>query len=147
MTSCPVCDRPTTTTRVPESAAAVGPVTARLLGLPTRRCEAGHVHVDDGHVDAIVARAARDAPAATTTLVRRRERCASCEAELVLPPRHSEKPVPAPIGDVVVTVLLEAPWSRCAECGTEQLAPGIGDDRRDAAIRAAAHHATEAASG
>lgn len=127
MTACPTCGATVTLEPAPEQAVTAGALTLRVTGLRAAVCPQGHRHVVP--VDA----AARSADhvgamllsARTTGVLRRRTRCGECDAELVLPPRRTDTPVPADLDGHVVTVVVDAPMARCPACGLEQLVPGV----------------------
>lgn len=122
---------------VPETAMAVGGATVRLLGLPIVIDGHGRRSVDDAVRPALHAAVERDVRQPTVRRLSSRVRCSVCGGDLFLPSRHSEKPVPVPIGDHVVTVLVETDWARCRDCGLEHIDPAIGITRVTAAMNAA----------
>ena len=127
--TCPDCDRPADARLLPEQAMASDDLVLRVAGLALTTCADGHHAVLP--VD-VVARAtdevrARLLEAAPSRLLRRHARCGACGDDLVLPPRHTDTPVPMDLDGQVVTVVVEAPMARCPACGREQLLPGTGD--------------------
>lgn len=119
-------------------------VVVRIQGLVRTTCPRGHRSV--GPVDA--------GPRATTVvhdllltadtrgLVRRHPVCGQCGADLVLLPRVTDTPVPMELDGRVVTPVVEAPMSRCSDCGREQLTPETAA-RVDRALAAAVASADE----
>ena len=142
MTACPRCGEPSELEEVAETAMQAGDVTVRVAGLAWSRCVAGH--------DALVPRGAATAAteavsdrllaARTRGVVRRREVCGACDAELVLLPVHTERAVPVDVDGRVLTITVGAPMPRCPDCGREQLsaaAAAVVDDVVEAAVGAA----------
>lgn len=143
MTACPTCSEPVSATPAAEQAVATGPLTVRVTGLVVATCPGGHRHVLPHDAAARTAAGVRQALLAARAggLLRRRDRCGDCGADLVLPPRHTDTPVPIELDGHVLTVVVEAPMARCPDCGREQLPPDVMTGvapALQAAVRAAA---------
>lgn len=125
---CPRCGEPAEVTDRPEAAVGAGDTTVRIQGLARATCPAGHATT-------LPAEAATHASAKVDEmllvshvrgLVRRREVCGDCEADLGLPPRNSHRPVSLDVDGRVLTVIVESPMVRCPDCGREQLPVHVG---------------------
>lgn len=127
---------------VPEAAMAVGGATVRLLGLPVHAGPTGRTVTDDDRAT-IVARVERDLQHPNVTRIRGRVTCGQCDGPLLFPSRRSEKPIPVPLPDGVVTVLVEADFARCSDCSEDHLDPAVGARRVQKALDAAIASATE----
>ena len=120
---------------------AVGGATVRVAGLPVVVTNGARA-LPAGLRDAVVAAVRRDVVEPREVRVRdglRRTtavRCVTCDVDLLLPPRRSEKPVPVLHDGHAFTVFVEADWGRCRDCGTEQVTPNVGMDRVLAALDA-----------
>lgn len=127
-TACPGCGAAATVTEVPEAAVGADDLVVRVQGLARAACPAGHLHVlpHDAADRAIVEIGERLVSAGTRGVLRRREVCGFCRAGLDLPPRPSHRPVPVPVDDRVLTVVVEAPMVRCPACGRDQLTATAG---------------------
>lgn len=122
---------------IPETAMAVGSATVRIHGLPVTVTAGGARSVTDDVRAALVEAVTLDVLTARTRRLSGRVNCSTCEGDLFFPSRRSEKPVPALAGDHAVTVLVEADWARCRDCGLEHLDPVIGLPRVMKALHAA----------
>lgn len=129
---------------LPEQAMASGDLVLRVAGLALAVCPDGHRSLLPGRLAARATEEvrARLLEAQRPGLLRRRTRCGDCGEDLVLPPRHTDTPVPMDLDGQVVTVVVEAPMSRCPACGREQLLPGTGD-AVEAVLAAVRDHAVE----
>lgn len=125
MTACPRCGEPAEVTGVAETAMQSGDVVVRVAGLARSRCAAGHDVLVPATARSVVPEAIGHQLLAATTrgVVRRREVCGGCGAELVLPPVRTERAVPVDVDGRVLTIVVGAPMSRCPDCGREQLVP------------------------
>jgi hypothetical protein len=126
--TCPTCSADVRVTETPEVAMGAGDVVVRVQGLGRATCPAGHSHVlpvdaADRAADEV---AERLVGARTRGVLRRREVCGFCDADLDLPPRPSHRPVPVPVDDRVLTVVVEAPMVRCPACSHDQLTAAAG---------------------
>ena len=133
MIACPRCGEPSEVDEAPETAMQAGDVTVRVAGLGRARCPAGHVELLPRDAATAATRAVTDRLLAARTrgVVRRREVCGACDAELVLLPVHTERAVPVDVDGRVLTITVGAPMPRCPDCGREQLtaaaAATVGD--------------------
>lgn len=140
--ACPACGHPATVDAVGEVAMADDGVTVSVQGLAVSRCGDGHVTVrPDGAAERLSSEVGtRLLVAERRGLVRRRDHCGACGAVLVLPPRVTDTPVPTDLDGQVVTPIVEAPMTRCPDCGLEQLPPDVAD-RVDGLLRACVEEA------
>ena len=125
--ACPQCTQPATVTEAGEAAMQAGDVVVRIAGLAEAVCPSGHVtRVPRGAAEA--ARGAVDAQllrAQSRGVVRRREVCGDCGADLVLPPTRTERAVPVDVAGRVLTIVVGAPMLRCPDCAREQLPASV----------------------
>lgn len=133
MTACPRCGEPAELEELPETAMQAGDVTVRVAGLARSRCPAGHEELLPRDAATAATEAVADSLLAARTrgVVRRREVCGACDAELVLLPVLTERAVPVDVDGRVLTIAVGAPMPRCPDCGREQLTPpaaaAVGD--------------------
>ena len=125
MTGCPECGEPTEVEELPETAMQAGEVVVRVAGLARARCTAGHTTLLPPDAEAAARGAVDDRLLAARTrgVVRRRDVCGACDAELVLLPVRTERAAPVDVAGRVLTVTVGAPMARCPDCGREQLVP------------------------
>ncbi len=60
-------------------------------------------------------------------VVRRREVCGDCGADLVLPPTRTERAVPVDVAGRVLTIVVGAAMVRCPDCAREQLPASVAE--------------------
>lgn len=126
---CPRCGEPADVVERPEAAMQAGDTTVRVQGLAAAHCPAGHASALP--VDATPLAVARVAEmllvSGTRGVVRRREVCGACDADLTLPGRRSDRPVSLDVDGRVLTLVVECPMVRCPDCGREQLPVHVGE--------------------
>lgn len=132
--TCEVCGAALTARQV-EAVATVGPLTVELAPVEVAACPEGHTVVRLSVADVV------DGVRGQVTVARRRrlarsDRCGQCQADLVMPARGTQTPVPIVVDGQVVTVLLECPMVRCPDCGREQV-PSEVDRVLDRAVASA----------
>jgi predicted RNA-binding Zn-ribbon protein involved in translation (DUF1610 family) len=137
--TCATCDRPVTLEPGPVREARQATVAVILEHAPRWRCGAGHLASAIGSAGtADVLAQVRDAlPYAVTRRLRRGETCASCGQALTMPARRTEWPVTLvrPGGlDVVLTLVVDVPATRCPDCGTDHV-PARSQADLEAAVR------------
>lgn len=117
-------------------------VVVRVQGLVRLDCAHGHAQVAPADVGPRLVAEVRTMllVAERRGVLRRREVCGQCGADLTLPPRHTDTPVPTELDGRVVTPIVEAPMARCPACGLEQLSPDTAD-RVDRVLQAAVRDA------
>lgn len=71
-------------------------------------------------------------PQARRRRLGRADRCTSCDAELTMPVRRTERPVPvAEVAELpVTTIVFDLPSTRCPRCSTDQVPSRSVDDVR-----------------
>lgn len=119
MDGCQTCGQPVEV-RLVQAWHGTDVLTVTLEPVPVAACAQGHAVVRVEATD--VAVRVRD----QVTVARRRrlarvDRCGACGADLVMPGRATQTPVPIIVDGEVVTVLLECVMIRCPECGREQV--------------------------
>jgi hypothetical protein len=125
--SCPVCDAAGALELTDGREATVGSAAGVIDRLPVVRCDAGHrsfaTAVPTVTDDAL--RQVRAAvPYARARRLRRDEVCCGCAQPLTMPVRRTDWPVTleGPGGlDVVLTLRLDLPATRCPGCGTDHV--------------------------
>jgi hypothetical protein len=117
--TCPACGEEAVVRRIQASHAA-NLLTVTLEPVTVTACPRGHMAVRPAATD-VSSRVREQMTVARRRRLGRADRCGECEADLVMPARDTQTPVPVVIDDEVVTVLLECPMVRCAECGREQV--------------------------
>lgn len=130
---CARCGAPAEAAAVPEVALESGDVLVRVRGLANATCANGHDDLLPQDADEQLVAAVHEhlLVAVTRGVVRRRDACGACGAELVLPPRRTDTPVPFDVDGQVVTVVVDAPMARCPTCGLEQLQAGVASRVED----------------
>lgn len=98
-------------------------------------CPAGHRAPPDAGAE-VADEVAVLLPLARHRLLARRDRCVSCDAELTMPVRRTERPVSVTdvAGLPVTTIVLDVPSTRCLECSTDQVPSRSIDDVRAVAV-------------
>lgn len=126
---CPRCGEPATVAELGEAAMQAGDVVLRIAGLAEATCPRGHVTRLPHDATAEVRRAVDEQLLRTDRrgVVRRREVCGDCAAELVLPPTRTERAVPVDVAGRVLTIVVGAPMVRCPDCAREQLPASVGE--------------------
>ena len=112
-------------------------LTVTLEPVTVTVCAQGHMVV--GLDAAVVTPRVRE----QVTVARRRrlgrtDRCGACEADLVMPGRGTQTPVPVVVDGEVVTVLLECVMVRCPDCGREQVPSRVDADLEEVVAAALA---------
>jgi hypothetical protein len=125
--SCPVCDAAVRIELTAGREATFGSVAGVIDHLPFLRCDADHRTLPTATsavIDAALQQVRGAVPHARARRVRRDEVCASCGEPLTMPVRRTDWPVTLerPGGlDVVLTLRLDLPATRCPGCGTDHL--------------------------
>lgn len=138
MLTCPTCDRPLQRRPVSRGPREVGTVSALIENHPELACPEGHVVPQPGPEVARVLTSAVSAQLVTARRTRFRKalRCGSCDAELTIPGRRTDRSVSELVPTLgVVRLVLDVPMLRCPECGTQQLPEEVRGDV-DAAVAA-----------
>lgn len=102
---------------------------------PELHCPEGHdVPQPDGRVSEVLVNAvAEQTVTARRTRFRRALRCGSCDAELTIPGRRTDRSVSEIVPDLgVVRLVLDVPMLRCPECGQQQLPEEVRGHVEDA---------------
>lgn len=143
---CPDCGDPAEVAPLAEVAMEERDVLVRIQGLVRTTCPRGHRSVGPVDAGARATAVVHDLllTAGTRGLLRRHPVCGQCGADLVLLPRVTDTPVPMELDGRVVTPIVEAPMSRCPDCGREQLT-GETAERVDRVLAAAVASADEPA--
>ena len=127
--ACPRCDEAATITELGEAAMQAGDVVLRIAGLADATCPTGHLTRLPRDAGAVV-RGAVDEQllhAERRGVVRRREVCGDCGADLVLPPTRTERAVPVDVAGRVLTIVVGGPMVRCPDCAREQLPIAVAE--------------------
>lgn len=125
--------------RQTEATAATASTTVTLTPVTIGTCPAGHRTVTP-RVDVVVTQIRDQLTVARRRRLGRNDRCGDCGADLVMPPRHTQTPVPVVVDGEVTTVLIECTMVRCPDCGREQV-PSAVDADLEAAVSMAVEQA------